>query len=105
MNHTALKTKIAPYATKVSTCADCHKFKPTGEGRGRGECLLFNTMVFSHYPKVNDCRLNLESEARAKAKDKSLDYLGQEIRDTRLRLEKSKHRLSIKNQLILKAPF
>ena len=105
MNHTALKPKIAPDTTEVSTCADCHKFKPTGEGRGRGWCLLFNRVAFTHHPKVDDCKLNLASEARAKAKDESLDNLGQQIRDTRSLLNKSKHRSFLKNQLILKPPF
>ena len=95
--------KITQESTDNSTCASCPKFKDSGEGRGRGECLLFNIMVFSHHPKVDDCRLNLSSQATAKKE--TTDYLGQQIQETRLLLEKSKHRHSRTNQLNLKAPF
>ena len=54
-------------------------------------------------PLTNDCRLNLASEAIAK--EKTIDTVGKQIQETRLRLEKSKRRCSIKNQLILKASF
>ena len=102
MSHTALKPKIAPEST-ITTCADCHKFKPTGEGRGRGECLLFNEMMLSHYVQANDCKLNLASEATARKK--TIDSVGQQIQDTRSLLNKTKHRSFLKNQLILKPPF
>ena len=103
MTQTIFKTKITQESTDNSTCASCPKFKDSGEGRGRGECLLFNIMVFSHHPKVDDCKLNLASEATAKKQ--TTDYLGQQIRETRLLLERSKHRHSQTNQLSLKAPF
>lgn len=100
MNHIAFKTKIAPEKTST-TCASCPKFKDSGEGRGRGLCTVFDRIVFSHHPLTQDCRLNLSS----KSKKKTIDAVGKQIQDTRLRLEKSKRRRSIKNQLILKANF
>ena len=99
---TQIQTKIAPEKT-ITTCATCPKFKDSGEGRGRGLCAVFDKVVFSHHPFTQDCRLNFSSKSIAK--DKTIDSVGQQIQDTRLRLEKSKHRLSLKNQLILKAPF
>ena len=101
MTQTIFKTKIVPDTTEVSTCADCHKFKPTGEGRGRGLCSVFDKIVFSHHPFTQDCRLNFSSKSR----EKPIDSVGQQIQDTRLLVEQINHRLSLKNQLILKAPF
>ncbi len=92
--------------TKVptaSTCESCSQFKNYGETRGRGYCKLFDKVAFSHHPFTNDCLLNLASEAIAKKQ--TTDYLGQQIRETRLLLERSKHRHSQTNQLSLKAPF
>ncbi|MDJ0747467.1 MAG: hypothetical protein QNJ32_29580 [Xenococcaceae cyanobacterium MO_167.B27] len=100
MTQTIFKTKIAPEKT-IATCASCPKFKDSGEGRGRGLCSVFDTIVFSHHPFTQDCRLNFSSKSR----EKTIDSVGKQIQETRFRLEKSKHRLSIKNQLVLKAPF
>ncbi len=102
ITQTQTQTKIAPELT-ITTCGSCPKFKDTGEGRGRGLCGVFDKMVFSHHPFTQDCKLNLVSESIAK--DKTIDVVGQQIQETRSALEKSKCRCSIKNQLILKAPF
>ena len=97
---TQIQTKIAPEKT-IATCASCPKFKDSGEGRGRGLCSVFDKVVFSHHPFTQDCKLNFVSKAR----EETSDYLGQQIQDTRLMLERSKHRHSRTNQLILKPPF
>ncbi len=102
MTQTQIQTKIAPKST-IATCAACPKFKDTGEGRGRGLCMVFDKIVFSHHPFTNDCRLNLVSLATDS--DKTIDAVGQQIQETRLSLGKSKRCCSVKNQLILKAPF
>ncbi len=102
MTQTPTQTKIAPEKT-IATCAACPKFKDSGEGRGRGLCTVFDRMVFSHHPFTQDCKLNLVSESIARKK--TIDYLDQQIQDTKLLMEKSKRRCSVKNQLILKAPF
>ncbi len=102
ITQTQIQTKKAPGKT-IATCAACPKFKDTGEGRGRGLCAVFDRIVFSHHPFTNDCRLNLVSETVAK--DKTIDTVGQQIQETRLLMEKSKRCCSVKNQLILKAPF
>lgn len=102
ITYTQTQTKIAPGKT-IATCASCPAFKDTGEGRGRGLCRVFDRMVFSHHPLTQDCRLNLVS--KTVARDKTINTVGKQIQETRLLMEKSKHRLSIKNQLILKAPF
>ena len=102
MTQTQIQTKIAPGKT-IATCAACPKFKDSGEGRGRGLCTVFDRIVFSHHPFTQDCKLNLVSKTIAK--DKTIDVVGKQIQETRLRLEKSKRRLSLKNQLILKANF
>ena len=101
ITYTPTQTKI-PEKT-IGTCAACPKFKDTGEGRGRGLCTVFDRMVFSHHAFTQDCKLNLVSKSIAK--DKTIDVVGQQIQETRLRLEKSKRCCSVKNQLILKAPF
>ncbi len=100
MPQTQIQTKIAPEST-ISTCATCPKFKDSGEGRGRGLCSVFDTIVFSHHPFTQDCRLNFSSKSR----EKTIDYLGKQIQETRLVLERNKHRHSLTNQLNLKAPF
>ena len=102
ITQTPTQTKTAPKKT-IATCAACPKFKDTGEGRGRGLCTVFDRMVFSHHPFTNDCKLNLVSESIAR--QKTIDVVSKQIQETRLRLKKSKRRCSIKNQLILKAPF
>ncbi len=102
ITQTQIQTKKAPGKT-IATCAACPKFKDTGEGRGRGLCTVFDRMVFSHHPFTNDCKLNLVSESRAK--DKTIDVVGGQIQDTKLLMEKSKRRCSVKNKLILKANF
>ena len=102
MTQTQIQPKIAPEKTST-ICATCPKFKPTGEGRGRGLCGAFDRIVFSHHPFTQDCRLNLVSKTIAK--DKTIDTVGKQIQETRSVLEKSKRRSFIKNQLILKAPF
>ncbi len=102
MTQTQIQTKIAPEKT-IATCASCPKFKDTGEGRGRGLCMVFDKIVFSHHPFTQDCKLNLVSETIARKK--TIDLVGKRIQETRLSLDKSKRRCSIKNQLILKANF
>ncbi len=103
MNYnTVFKTKINQESS-TSTCANCPKFKDFGEGRGRGLCTLFDKVVFSHHPLTSDCRLNLAPAT--KEKEETIDTLGQQLKETRLLLDKAKHRRSRKNQLILKAPF
>ena len=97
---TQIQTKIAPEST-IATCASCPKFKDSGEGRGRGLCSVFDTIVFSHHPFTQDCRLNFSSKSR----EKTIDSVGKQIQETRFRLEKSKRRFYLKNQLILKANF
>ncbi|MDJ0648252.1 MAG: hypothetical protein QNJ60_06040 [Xenococcaceae cyanobacterium MO_188.B19] len=101
ITYTPTQTKITEKT--IATCAACPKFKDFNEGRGRGLCTVFDRIVFSHHPFTNDCRLNLVSKTIAK--DKSIDVVGKEIQETRLRLDKSKRCCSVKNQLILKAPF
>ncbi len=100
MPQTQIQTKIAPEST-ISTCATCPKFKDSGEGRGRGLCSVFDTIVFSHHPFTQDCRLNFSSKSR----EKTIDSVGKQIQETRLVLERNKHRHSLTNQLNLKAPF
>ncbi len=102
ITYTQTQTKIASEKT-IATCAACPKFKDSGEGRGRGLCTLFDRMVFSHHPFTQDCRLNLVSKTIAKKK--TIDTVGKQIQETRLRLEKSKRRVFLRNQLVLKAPF
>ncbi len=102
ITQTQIQTKIAPEKTST-TCATCPKFKPTGEGRGRGLCLLSNTMVKEHHPLTQDCRLNLASEA--KAKEKTIDTVGKQIKETRSVLEKIKRRSFVKSQLIPRPLF
>ncbi len=102
MPQTQIQTKIAPEKT-IATCASCPKFKDSGEGRGRGLCSVFDTIVFSHHPFTQDCKLNLVSETIARKK--TIDYLGKQIQETRLVLKRSKHRHSQTSQLSLKAPF
>ena len=101
ITYTPTQTKIPEKS--IATCAACPKFKDFNEGRGRGLCTVFDRMVFSHHPFTNDCKLNLVSESIAK--DKTIDVVGKRIQETRLSLDKSKRRCSIKNQLILKANF
>ncbi len=102
MNHIAFKTKI-PITSSNSTCASCPKFKDYNEPRGRGWCRLFDRVAFCHHPLTSDCRLNLAPAT--KEKEETIDTLAQQLKETRLLLEKAKHRRSRKNQLILKAPF
>ena len=102
MTQTQIQTKIAQVLT-VSTCANCPKYKDTGEGRGRGLCTLFDKVVFSHHSLTSDCQLNLAPVT--KVKEETIDTLGQQLKETRVLLDKAKHRCSRKNQLILKASF
>ena len=97
MTYTASKTEVPT----ASTCKSCSQFKNYRESRGRGYCKLFDKVVFSHHPFTQDCKLNFVSKARKE----TTDYQGQQILETRLLLEKSKHRLSRTNQLIQSAPF
>ncbi|MDJ0746403.1 MAG: hypothetical protein QNJ32_23985 [Xenococcaceae cyanobacterium MO_167.B27] len=99
MTYTAFKTEVPT----ACTCESCSQFKNYRESRGRGYCKLFDKVAFSHHPFTNDCRLNLATDTEAKKE--TTDYLGQQIRETRLMLEKSKYRHSLTNQLSLKAPF
>ncbi len=99
MTDTAFKTKTST----ASTCENCLKFKDYRDRRGRGYCKLFDKVVFSHHPLTNDCRLNLATDSEVKKE--TTDYQGQQILETRLLVERSKHRLSLKNQHYLKAPF
>ena len=101
ITYTQTQTKI-PEKT-IATCAACPKFKDTGEGRGRGLCGVFDRIVFSHHLWTQDCKLNLVSGSITK--DKTIDVVGKQIQETKLRLDKSKRCCSVKNQLILKAPF
>ncbi|MGK7894934.1 MAG: hypothetical protein AB4372_15270 [Xenococcus sp. (in: cyanobacteria)] len=102
ITQTQTQTKIAPEST-IATCAACSKFKDFSEGRGRGLCMVFDKIVFSHHPFTQDCKLNLVSETIAK--EKTIDVVGKQIQETRLLMEKSKRRCSVKNKLILKANF
>ncbi|MDJ0577682.1 MAG: hypothetical protein QNJ65_21300 [Xenococcaceae cyanobacterium MO_234.B1] len=99
MTHTQIQTQIS----SDSTCASCPKFKDYNEPRGRGWCRLFDRVAFSHHPFTLDCQLNLASDS--KVKGDATDSIGQQLKETRLLLDKAKHRRSRKNQLILKAPF
>ncbi len=101
ITYTPTQTKITEKT--IATCAACPKFKDFNEGRGRGLCTVFDRIVFSHHPFTNDCRLNLVSESRAK--DKTIDVVGGQIKETRLRLDKSKRCSFVKSQLIPRPLF
>ena len=102
MTQTQIQTKINQESS-TSTCANCAKFKDFGEGRGRGWCNLFDRVAFCHHPLTSDCRLNLA--LATKEKEETIDTVGQQLKETRLLLDKAKHRRSRKNQLIFKPPF
>ena len=97
--NTAFKTETPT----ACTCASCPQFDDYNEPRGRGWCSLFNRLAFCHHPLTSDCRLNLAPAT--KEKEETIDTVGQQLKETRLLLDKAKHRRSRKNQLILKAPF
>ena len=104
MNHNiASKTTHVPTVWTCDTCASCPKFKDFNESRGRGLCTIFDKIVFSHHPFTSDCKLNLAPVT--KVKEETIDSVGQQLKQTRVLLDKAKHRCSRKNQLILKAPF
>ena len=99
MTQTTFKTKTPTQCT----CASCPQFNNFNESRGRGWCKLFDRVAFCHHPLTSDCRLNLAPAT--KEKEETIDTLAQQLKETRVLLDKAKHRRSRKNQLILKAPF
>ena len=99
MTQTTFKTKTPTQCT----CASCPQFNNFNESRGRSWCKLFDKVAYSHHPLTQDCKLYLPSNN--KLEEDTIDTLAQQLKETRVLLDKAKHRRSRKNQLILKAPF